>query len=137
MLVAARVPKLAEHDIQPDQSAGADDATRTATYVENSLGSGGQPGDDSIATALPVALQGHDAVVGARVIVRRGDRVAQPPHCPKRFQVRDGEACQPGMRLPGQPSAVVERHLLYGKSRRDRPDQNLFEDVEIGATELE
>src|SRR5256714_13569548 len=73
ILVAARVAKLAEHDVQPDQPTRADNATRPAAYIEHPLGAGSQLCDDGVAAALPVALQGHDAVVGARVIVRRGD----------------------------------------------------------------
>src|SRR5207249_5969466 len=133
--VTARVSKFAEDDVQPDQPTRADDAARPAADVQNPPRAGGQLRNDGIAPALPVTLQGYEAVVGARVVVRRGDRVSQLPHCSKRLQVGDGEARQPGMRLPGQPSPVMERHLPNGESGRDRSDQDLFEDVEIGSAQ--
>src|SRR5437868_15122549 len=55
ILVAARVAKLAEHDVQPDQPARVDNATRPAAHVERPLGAGSQLCALCVSVARPVA----------------------------------------------------------------------------------
>src|SRR4029077_12997380 len=74
--IAARVAQLVELDVEPGHARdGTKDATRTAADVENGGEAVGHSRDRTVTPTLPVALQRDDAVVGAGVVVRRGDRI--------------------------------------------------------------
>src|SRR5256884_5345706 len=136
--ISAGVAKLVERDVEADHAGNrADDAARATADIEDLVRATRQLRDGPVSTALPVALQRDDAVVGAPVVVRGGNRVAQPPHGDKGTQVGDGESHQPGVTATGDSSPVAEGHLVPPVTRGQHPDQDFLEDVEVGRLQLE
>src|SRR5438270_6998817 len=115
----------------------AEDPARAAANIKHVLEPLRHLGDGSEASALPVALQRNDAVVGTRVVIRRGDRVAQAPHGDERPQVGYGKLQELRVAPAGESSTVSEGHLAHPVSGSQRSDQDLLEDVEVGRLQFE
>src|SRR5207302_10215391 len=107
--ITARVAQLVELDVETDHARNrTNDATRPAADIEDLVEATRQLRDGPIPSALPVALERDDAIVGAPVVIRGGNGVAQPPHGDKGSQVGDGEPQQPSVAAAGDASAVAE-----------------------------
>src|SRR5262249_42293753 len=102
-----------------------------AADVERAALPSGHRGDDLVALALPVALQGNAAVERALVVVGGLDRVAQDPQAAKGGQQVEPETNHAPVRAAAAARLVGERETEPAPAGGVRLDEDLLEDLEI------
>src|SRR5687767_14280239 len=130
--VALHVPQLVEGDVDADDIAKVpQDPARSAAHVQDTPEPRVPPSHDRVTAALPVALQRNDAVEGALVVVRRLDRVTEPPEVAEGADVRATEPEDARLRASGVARDVLEWHLDDPPASAVRAHEELRQDVEV------
>jgi len=134
----AHEAQFIEADVHADRPVEIrEEPTAAAADVADQRARRNKIADNAPAFALPVALQGDDAIVGAPVIVRELNGPADAPFFPDEPQVFQAEGDQPGVRRTGFSGLIVERHLRDGIPllQREKQQFNQHREVLVGGSQ--